>query len=258
MVVLSIVGTIGGGIALLKPFKTAIESREALEETYGAQGDYRPPVDGIPAADRLETFLDVRAVMMEHCGGFAEIFAQFRRMDRLDEEGVSGGEKFKEVLRTTKSAFSMPSKLGKLANARNKTLAEYGMGLGEYTYIYALVYYAWLEVKEIEFDDENVDIEDSSPRVRRELRGMLRHQLEDLQSSADPDLGPLADELEVELARLDDDRVRYPWEGSLPARIAAALSPYRGRLEATFCPDTAPFALSVHKQGQGGLSIHSD
>ena len=258
IVVLSIVGTIGGGMALLKPFRTAIDSREALEETYGTQGDYRPPADGIPAVDRVETFLDVRAVMMEHCGGFSEIFAQFRRMDRLEDEGASGGEKFKEVIRTVKSAFSMPAKLGKLANARNEALAEYGMGLGEYTYISALTYYAWLEVKEFEFDDENVDMEDSSPRVRRELRGMLRHQLEDLQASADPDRGPLADELEAELARLDDDRGLYPWEDNLPARIAEALSPYRGRLETTFCPDTAPFALSVHEQRGGGLSIHSD
>jgi len=258
IVVLSIVGTIGGGMALLKPFRTAIDSREALDETYGVQGDYRPPLDGIPAIDRVEVFLDVRTVMMEHCGGFAETFAQFQHMEDLEEEDVSGGEMFKEILKTVKSAFGMAPKLGKLANARNETLAEHGMGLGEYTYIYAVAYYSWLEVKMFDFEDENVQMDDASPRVRRALRDMLRHQLEDLQASADPEWSALEDELTTELSRLDDNRSLYPWEGSVPAHLAEALAPYRGRLEAVFCPETAPFALSTHRQGQGGLSIHSD
>ncbi len=258
MVVLSIVGTIGGGLALLKPFKTAIDSREALDEIYGVQGDYRPPLDGVPAIDRLEVFLDVRMVMMEHCGGFAETFARFQHMEDLDEDSMSGGEKFRAVFKTVKSAFGLAPKLGKLANTRNETLAEYGMGLGEYTYIYAVAYYAWLEVKMFEFDDSNMEIEDASPRVRRSLRSMLRHQLEDLQASADPERHTLEQALESELARLDDDRGLYPWEGNVPTRFAEALAPYRGRLEAVFCPETASFALAVHRQGQGGFSVSSD
>ena len=262
MVILAIVGTIGGGVALFKPFKDAIRSREVLEETYGSQEDYRPPVDGVVPADRLETFIAVRTDLMEHCEGFEETFDQFRRMERLEDEGASGGEKFREILKTVGKAFGIAGKLGRLAVARNEVLSERGMGLGEYTYIYALAYFAWLgvdsEFEDFEDADVDVDMEDASPRVRRALRGMLRHQLEDVEASFHPDRDALAAELADELERLDDDRDRYPWQGAVPARLADALAPYRGRLEAAFCPETAQFELAVHREGEGGLSIHSD
>ncbi len=260
MVILAIVGTIGGGVALMKPFKDAVHSREALEETYGTQAEYHPPLDGVIPRDRLEVFLDVRTDLMAHCEGFEKIFGQFRRMEELDEQGVSGGTKIREVIKTVGQAFGMAGKLGRLAVARNEALAGHGMGLGEYTYIYALAYYAWLDVELIDLNDEHVEIdaEDQSPRVRRALREMLRHQLEDLEASLHPDRESLMGELKAELLRLGDDRDLYPWDGTFPARIAASLAPYRGRLEAAFCRDTAMFELSVHRQGKGGLSIRAD
>ncbi|MBU0743252.1 hypothetical protein KKG45_13765 [bacterium] len=258
MVILAIVGTIGGGVALMRPFKEAIHSREILEETFGTQEDYRPPPDGIVPIDRLEIFIAVRADLMEHCEGFDETFAQFRRMEELDEQETSGGKKFREVVKTVGKAFGLAGKLGKLAVARNEVLAAHGMGLGEYSYIYALTYYAWLDVKVADPDGCNVEMDDSSPRVRQALRGMLRHQLEDLEAADRPDREVLRGELEAELLRLGDDHDLYPWQRAVPERIAASLAPCRGRLEAVFCRETAPFELSVHRQGQGGLSIRSD
>lgn len=259
IVILGVVGGIGGGIALMKPFKDAADKREVLEERYGAQEDYRPASDGVVARDRMEVFLAVRTELMDHCAGFEGAFEQFRRMEALDEEeDVSGGTMFREVLKTVGKAFGMAGKLGRLAGARNERLAEHGMGLGEYSYIYAVSYYAWLEVKVEDMDGGNVDVDDSSPRVRRALRDMLRHQHEDLKTSFHPDRESWLAELSTELERLDDDRSLYPWEGNVPERLADTLAPYRGRLETVFCADTAPFALSIHREGQGGLSIHAD
>lgn len=258
MVVLAIVGSIGGGALLMKPFKNAIHSREALEDVYGEQTDYRPPPDGVPAPDRIEVFLDVREVLMAHCDDFGAAFAQFRRMDELDNDEISKGKMFTEVLKTVKEGFGMAGKLGRLAVDRNETLTERGMGLGEYTYIYALVYYAWLDVTVADFDDSHVEVDDAGPRVRRALRTMLEHQSEDVRDQPSPGDPALLGELEAELARLEDDRDLYPWQGAVPERIATALAPYRGRLEAAFCVATAPFALTVTREEGGGLSIHSD
>lgn len=257
MIVLGIACSFGGGFMLMKPFKDAVDAREKLEETYGTQADYRPPPDGAPAPDRMEIFLDVRTELMAHCGEFAEAFAQFRRMDALDEDELSGGQKIKEVFKTVREGFGMAGKLGRLAVHRNEALQDHGMGLGEYTYIYALAYYAWLEVQVEDIDDDNVQVEDSSPRVRRALRDMLRHQLDDARDATGSD-PVLIEELVTELERLGDDRSLYPWQGAVPARIDAALAPYRGRLEAAFCPETAIFALSTHREGNKGLSITSD
>jgi hypothetical protein len=207
----------------------------------------------------MEVFLAVRAELMEHCAGFEGVFAQFKRMEELDEEeDVSGGTMFREVLKTVRQAFGLAGKLGRLAIARNEALAEHGMGLGEYTYVYAQAYFAWLDMEAVCDDGGHVDVDDTSPRVRRALRQMLRHQYEDLDASFHPQREVLMAELTDELSRLGDYRQCYPWEGCLPPRIADALAPYRGRLEAAFCPETAPFALSVHREGKGGLSIQSD
>nr|MBC8424530.1 hypothetical protein [bacterium] len=199
LVILAIVGSIGGGLALMKPFKDAADKREVLDETYGAQEDYRPPLDGVVARDRMEVFLAVRTELMEHCAGFEGVFEQFRRMDELEEEEASGGTMFREVLKTVGKAFGLAGKLGRLAGARNESLAEHGMGLGEYSYIYAVSYYAWLEVKVEDMDGGNVEVDDSSPRVRRALRDMLRHQHEDLEASAHRDREALLAELSDEL-----------------------------------------------------------
>ncbi len=258
IVILGIVGTIGGGLVLMKPFKDAVEKREVLEERFGAQEEYRPPLDGVVARDRMEVFLAVRSELMEHCAGFEGAFEQFRRMEDLDDEETSGGTKFREVLKTIGQGFGMAGKLGRLAGDRNVSLAEHGMGLGEYSYIYAVAYYAWLEVKVEDLGDTDVEVDDATPRVRRALREMLRHQHADLTASAHLDREALLGELSAELERLGDDRSLYPWEGNVPAHIADALAPYRGRLEAAFCPATTPFALSIHQEGKGGLSIRSD
>ena len=256
MIVLAVVGTVGGGLMVMKPFKDAIESRERLDETFGEQQDYRPPVDGVPAPERIGIFLDVQEGLGSHCAGFTRTFERFREMDRLDGDQASGGEKFRLVMKTMKEAVGMPRRLGRLAIDRNGALAEAGMGLGEFTYIYALAYYAWLDIRPEDHVDGNVEMEDASPRVRSALREMLDHQLEDVRAAAsDP---ALIAELEAEIDRLDDDRSLYPWQGAVPARVDAALAPYRGRFEASFCEATAPFILAVHREGAGKFSIQVD
>ena len=260
MIALVVVGSIGGGIALFKPFKEAIHTREALDETFGVQADYRPPADGVLAAARIEAFLEVRVELMEHCVDFNETFAQFGRMDDLDDEDVPKSTVFKEVVKTVGKAFGLAGNIGRFAVARNEALTRHEMGLGEYTYIYALAYYAWFGKEQLDLDDDGVkiDTEDASPRVRRSLRIMLRHQLEDLEASDLPDRDVMITELQTELATLNDDHGRFPWQDGPPDRVAAALEPYRDMLEDVYCVGTSMFEMAVTRHGKGGLSISSD
>lgn len=253
-VVLGILGTIGGGIAMLRPFHQAMSAREELDARFPDQESYTPPPDGAVPADRMEAFLAVRDTLMSHCGEFTEAMEQFRRMDALGEHppaGVVVGE----VLRTMRRALGMAGTIGRFNTDRNRALLEHGMGLGEYTYVYAVVYHGWLGERE-ENTHVKVENDDSGPRVRRDLRAMLRRQLDELTAAGgDPDL---AVRLRRELVRLKEDRRRYPWRDGVPPALLTSLEPYRDRLESLYCPDMSPFELTIARSRHGGVSIHGD
>ena len=254
MVLLGILGTVGGGWALLRPLHQATAAREDLDARYPDQAGYTPPSEGAVPADRMEAFLAVRTELMPHCAGFTAAMGQFRRMDEMGEH-PGAGVVVHEVLRTTKTAVGMAKMIGNFTTARDRLLLEHGMGFGEYTYIYAVAYYGWLG-KVSENEHVKVDGDEASPRVRRDLRAMLRRQLESLTGAgADPALVEL---LRAELVRLEEDRDRFPWQDGPPPALLASLEPYHDQLAALYCPDMSPFDLSVVRRGRGGITIHSD
>ena len=254
VIVLSIVLSVVGGLALKRPFDDAVEVREAVDAAYGPAEDWRPPIDGVVAPDRMRSFMNVREALQEHCAGFTETFAQFQRMDELGDHPPAGTV-VKELFGTIGAAVGMGGRIGDFNRTRNGILLDEGMGLGEYTYIYSLAYLSWLE---IDLGDSEIEIdgEEASPRVRKLLRGMLANQYADAQAAGAP--GELQDSLREELVRLAEDRGSYPWQGRVPAAIAASFEPYRDELEATYFPGMAPVELAVVQKGRHGFSYHGD
>ncbi|MCB1151650.1 hypothetical protein KDK88_08870 [bacterium] len=259
MVLLFVVTFVGCGLTVMKPFKDAERSREVLEADFGTQEEYVPPADGRVAPERLEAFLAVQRELRDLCGDLTGVFEHFERMEHLDEGDVSGPEKTRMVLGTMTRALRIPGLLGRYHVARNEALADAGMGLGEYTYIYVVGYYGVLGKAMVDADASGVTVgegEHSTFRLREALRRMLRAQLEALEAAgSDPEL---AQALRDEAARMDEDLDRLPWQDGVPASIADSFTPYRDRLEELWCPAADEFALNVARSGNRGFSITAD
>ncbi len=149
---------------------------------------------------------------------------------------------------------------------RNTVLAEQGMGVGEYLYVYSVAYYAWLGhdpadgpaftvAEHDEWDqDDDADVsmrfgwngpgEAQKERNRERRRAGVQRYLNGLQaewlanqqavaSGADP-AWPAALAAEAEL--LAADSRRQLWQDGLPEAAQQVLESFRGDLEAAYSP----------------------
>jgi len=105
------------------------------------------------------------------------------------------------------------------------------MGLGEYTYIFALSYRERLEQPGDELFFEG----GLSPEVLAVLRAVLSAQL--AASTGTPDTQRQLLEQEIRASR--DDPRRLPWAKQLPPAIEESLIPFRDRLDRAYCNSTA-------------------
>jgi len=223
-----------------------------LEETYGPARAFVPaPGPGVPS-DRMEVFLAVRDALT---GTRDELSATVTGLAGSD--GVPGvGNGF----RAARAGISLGPRVLEFANTRNRALLEAGMGVGEYTWIYWFTYFAWLGhpaddsslhemVESHNSDGSGVQIyidggmepERITWRLRRDITAMLRNLQSELES--DPAQAELLAAVTTEMAELDADPGRVPWQSDLPEAFAVGLEPYRERLEATYSKAANPFEL---------------
>ncbi len=261
VVVLLIAMVIGGGVwfarGLKGRFDTATSRGTELSTRFGEPEDWTPPADGAPAAARIESFLAVRDSLRETHARFAETFDAFRRVGDKQQ-----ARRFGDILRAVRGGMSIAPLLGDLFGRRNSALNSVGMGMGEYSYIYALGYYGFLGKspdagpKNIHVDADADDHDrgrDVRPRLHRQLLAQLRNQLAAV--AATPAAAAWRDTLTAEIARLERDDRRLPWEEGLPPAIAAAFAPFRERLEAAWSEDSNVFELAVAKQEGHSLTV---
>ncbi len=238
--------------------KTAVESAEGtvrsqveLEERLGSIRDYTPPLDGAIPTERLETFLFVRESMATEREALAAAVAEFA--PAAGEGGTIGG------LHAAKATMRMAPLVLEFVSARNQALLDADMGLGEYTWIYWLTCHGWLghppgestlhDILEqqadaggnVQMDIHGWDAEEMTRELRRNVTAMVRNLHQALK--AEPEAGELSEIVAAELAKIDDDPYRVPWQDGLPDALAFGLEPYRGRLEASYSPSTNPFEL---------------
>ncbi|HET9480893.1 MAG TPA: hypothetical protein VFP98_03985, partial [Candidatus Polarisedimenticolia bacterium] len=247
-------------------------THQALDERHGAADRFTPAPDGAVAADRMEVFLAVRDATQ---ASRARLGAAFDALPLSEQEGrdlesQSGLKKLGSVLTILGGAMGLPREMGNFFAARNEALLRSGMGMGEYTYIYALSYYGLLgrrPASEPGSDESRAESGKGGrrglridmplrPRLHRELLSMLRNQLAAVTAGSGPEsawTGTLRGEIEA----LEKDTGRTPWSDGLPAPIAASLEPYRSRLEATWSATTEPFELARSRR-RGRYSIEAD
>jgi hypothetical protein len=225
--------------------KTAVESAEGtvrsqveLEERLGSIRDYTPPLDGAISTEHLETFLFVRESMAPEREALAAAVADFA--PAVGEGGAIGS------VHAAKATMRMAPRVLEFVRARNQALLDADMGLGEYTWIYWLTCHGWLGHSpgesllhdilaehsdaggSVQIDIHGWDAEEMTLQLRRNVTAMVRNLHQALE--VEPEPGALSEIVAAELAKIDNDPYRVPWQDGLPEALAVGLEPYRGEL----------------------------
>ena len=255
LIVLVVLLTVWGGTKMSGPFNKAVSARETLAAQFGAQEEFTPAADGSIPNERMERFLRVRATMMGACESVAGTFEAIESMETLEgKEEPAADEVMAQFWKMSKGVFNLGPQIGRFFEARNETLLREQMGLGEYTYIYAMVYGDKLIEQRSEGDTSHIKV-NVSDRVRRALVEMLRRQLELARAGGDE---LWVTTLEAEMEHLDDMEPRVPWTDGLPAELEASIGPYRDRLDELFCPKLVDMEMTRNRKLTRGFGFVSE
>jgi hypothetical protein len=238
----------------------AEESQEELVDSLGSIEDFVPPEDGIIQADRMEIFLSIREGLRERRNLLESSVSD------LPLEGFEGRDpSFGEVVEVIGSIGSLVSPMVEYIAVRNRDLLDRQMGLGEYVYIYSMVYYSWLgyspedgpEVRGeriLDGDDSAFGSRQVRQRYRRYMLTFLRNQLESIVS---PDLQEWRHVLENELRGFEANPGRIAWRQGLPPDMEFALEPFRERCESTYHRSTNCLELPPRDGERWHFSDHN-
>jgi hypothetical protein len=222
-------------------------SQQALTARFGAPESYTPDADGRIAPDRIEAFLAARHDLADRSSELHEILVV------LDGGEARAWTKVRSVMRL------IPMMVAHVGT-RNDVLLSHDIGLGEYTYLYALSSYVLLghdpadgpdfrisgsdggegSVRWNFGDEDHGDVRaDRDRRARRYLNRMLSQVLAN-QEAALAAAGTGSDDWAAQLAAesraLREDPERLPWQDGLPGPVANSLAPYREELAAAYDP----------------------
>jgi len=267
--VIIVIGVIvcSGGYFLLKGtvagFHDAQVAMDSLTARFGSAEDYIPPLDGRIPEDNLERFLFVRDSLKMQGEELTELIVSLST--RAVEQSKNENNKAGDVLGLMGKGFSLVPKMSGFIKLRNELLLANEINIGEYKYIYILGYYSWLHKSmqdgpefnlvgtrsksfEYNYDDESAT--DSGKLSTREQREqMIKKQarrfmilmfenslteMNNSQTGSTVSVRKWKKEIEAELARLEDDEKRIPWEDNMPKSIVNSLRPFKERLEAGY------------------------
>lgn len=263
----TILALVGSGIFVaswvkkeMPDFEQVEQSRDALLEQYGAREDYAPDLDGPLRPGRIEIFLAVRESLLTtraNIAGRTEALFARAHGDEWDERSFF--QKIGEAFSMARGGIGLFREGMEYIGARAEHLLALGMGEGEYTYLYSLMVYSWLEWDPIEqFGDQwflDHDMENVPDEFRDEYRRVFVRQIRNQRQALDdkPERTP---EEEAALAALEEvvsqaraERHRFPYQGDdFPEAWAAILEPYRTRFVATLPTSPAEYLVDSIEQ----------
>jgi len=231
--------------------RRAVETREQVERSFPTQADFTPWLDDAVPPERLERFIAVRRELQPMCEEFAVLRGGFEGMDRrakaLDEQPMDDEATKEELKALTKegggvlwSMVKLGRNLGRYSVARNEALIRNEIGLGEYTWIYAVAYYSWLGHRPQRFPIAK----EAGPRIFQDrvlgqIWAMAGRHVQELESSpGDASSTARIAAWRAEMAAGSAGSGRIPFQDGLPEWMAASLQPRRAELESLFCPET--------------------
>ena len=206
------------GVRTLVPLRTASRNLDLLESRFGSAESFRPALGGAIPGDRVDAFIDVRLSLEDSCNRFAAMQKRMQRVETLDERDPTAEEIAATTGELAGVAFEITPFIGKFFKQRNHALVEAGMGLGEYTYIYAAAYHEALQ-------DES-------------LNRMLFSEE-----------GPFSSEVQATLSAILSDRLDVLTSVS----VERSLNPFRSRLDDLFCASTV--GLDLDRDSRRALII---
>jgi hypothetical protein len=259
VVALTTIGVLGLRDAIGE-FEVADATMEEVERLHGPMAAFRAEPHGAIPPERLEAFLAAR-------DAFAE--SRARTDDSLallsDERDVHFAG-FRQI----SAGARLLHQLAGFVQVRNQALLDADMGFGEYYYTYTVAYLVWLgyppdDGPAFELVGDNGYVlqtayaEDSEPEVRDRREALTRHTLNTrllpvlraqlAAAESDPSVQPgWPTALATEIARLEADPRRIPWEDGLPPAIADSLAPYRERLEASYSTMCSALELGLARR----------
>jgi hypothetical protein len=165
--------------------------------------------------------------------------------------------------------------------ARNQALLDAGMGMGEYYFIYVIVYESYLKKPmddgpgfrfpesggmRTDWDREGakeMQKDFALRRIHRAVLPMLKNQLAKL-ATENPAPGAAVgtsgrgaekgapskwqEALAAEVKAMEADPHRLPWQDGLPEVLESSLKPFRDRLEASYSRMTNIFEISYERK----------
>lgn len=250
-----------------KGFEAAAETQAALDARLGTGESFVPWPDGSIPAERLDRFLEVRDTLAPQRAQLAAGFERFAgRPERADRGDGRWLLRLRGFFRIGGAVAGLSRATAELLETRNRALLEAQMSWAEYAYIYSIAYWAELghSPKDNALSDIDPDEPAATPRQRTLSVGSKHHDerlelalLDMLRRQRDAAVGELRNMLAREVAALEADPERVPWQDGQPAQTAAALAPYRARLEATWSVAANPFEL-LRSPRDGNFDIQLD
>jgi len=287
VMILIVAALVGGGYFFVREIVDEVKELEATSEeltaAYGRMADYCPPPAGDLPAERIETFLDVRRasepVRTELADAFKSVSQQIRRAEEDQQE-----ESVFDVLKIIGDGAGILPGMFTYFKARNRALLDYGMGRGEYAYLYIVVYYSWLGHSpadgppfqitdghprgggiQWQVDEDSKPGQPQSPaeiearrraqitRLARDIAlPILRNQLAALTESPEDEAHEQwRRQLAEEIRFLEEEPERLPWAEGLPTVMRDALEPFREPLERSYdrqinALELMPFQENIH------------
>jgi len=263
VMLIGVVLVFGGYLGVKKMIRQAEETQRVMAQVtaeFGRVSDFVPPPSGSIPGERVETFLEVR----ELCG--PERDALEMTLAQLSAAEESGGEDDgnpMDFARSVRAGVGVVPRMVSYTTRRNEAFLEAGMGLGEYLYLYTLIYGSWLEkpisdgppfvviggdVSPDRWDDPAVrdrHVAAIRQRLNRTTLPMLRNQLQALTSRTDDGGVGWEESLRTEVMLMEADPERLPWQDGLPQQTAESLTPYWEKLESSYSALCHPVELSV-------------
>lgn len=236
---------------IVKGFQDSEAILEVLSERYGRIKEYCPNSDGTISLDRIEAFLkarDLTAPIRDGLEVAMNILTDGEWEGDINIEPKGG-------LKKVRTVFGLIRKIADFFKYRNQALLDVEMGMGEYYYLYTIVFYRWIEIPPI--DGPPIQIGDNSEgfrisdlhdeeseelrrdhvlrRLHRMILPMLHNQYEKLTKERTEGASEeWRKTLEAEIAAMESDKYRLVWQDGLPDVITSNLKSYRSRLEASY------------------------
>lgn len=257
-ILIFIVG-LGGFLTVRKVaggFRDAQQAVSRVEGEFGVPEAYTPESDGRIPSDRIEAFLAVRNATVTVRTRLATRVQELESMGGNPEfERKSGLQKFLTVIRS--GAGAIP-RIAEFERHRADALLTQRMGMGEYWYIYSLAYYSSLKkdpgdgpkhFKTQDNDNISLDSHTDPQEIRDSRRSEMKRRVNRLfrrilantaQESRIAEKSPWIQTVEKELAALEAEHDRIPWEDGLPPEIDESLRRFKEELAESYDPVMNP------------------